>query len=70
VKRVLDVMSWFYEQRGLLFRLMDKRAEKEIEETTMNVDDDDDDELEYEVSNYFSPAPLRLPKQNHMMLLL
>ena len=59
MKRVLDVMSWFYGQRGLLFRLMDERAEKEIEETTMNVDDsDDEDELEYEVSNYFSPATL------------
>ena len=32
VKRVLDVMSWFYGQRELLFRLMDERAERDFKE--------------------------------------
>jgi len=32
VKRVLDVMSWFYGQRELLFRLMDERAEADVKE--------------------------------------
>ncbi|KAI0217706.1 hypothetical protein LSAT2_030557 [Lamellibrachia satsuma] len=44
VKRVLDVMSWFYKKRQLLFRLMDERAKKEIE----NYVSDDKDNPVYE----------------------
>lgn len=59
VKRVLDVMTWFYEQRDLLFHLMDDLADKEIEQIAISddEDDDDDDELEYEVSNYRNSKP-------------
>jgi len=44
VKRVLDVMSWFYGQRELLFRLMDERAEKDLDENF-----DEADKPEYKV---------------------
>ena len=49
VKRVLDVMTWFYERRNLLFHLMDELALKEIVPNSAN---DDEEEPEYEVRKY------------------
>ena len=48
VKRVLDVMSWFYGQRDLLFRLMDERAEKDLVESF-----DELDKPEYKVPFFY-----------------
>ena len=48
VKRVLDVMSWFYEHRRLLFCLMDEHAKEEIEN---NYACDDKGKPEYKVNH-------------------
>ena len=49
VKRVLDVMTWFYERRNLLFHFMDELALKEMVPNSAN---DDEEEPEYEVRKY------------------